>query len=303
MPCELNGGRQELLPGLSEANDSGGRDDDRHLDGGRHGRQVHAPTRELLRYFDDRHRDRLGEPAVIVPGKDAMLLSTLWKSHGTTTTYRLIDDFFASDDDFIRRAGYTVGVFGSQAGKLLSRRCSRRHRSAVSAEVLDLCDAAEGINRQQAFTWFGGSRLFEAFQSYEWNVTDWRATKKELDSFRQRLRGAVAVGDEESAVACSLAILRWGGVVAKNGIALEGRRGHWIEELRQMTHVLTADHEPSRGDLMLRNGTMCKMNAGFVKIYSVLLDYFVILALRIARARKASAAAAAARKRTAKKNR
>ncbi len=43
-----------------------------------------------------------------------------------------------------------------------------------------------------------------------------------------------------------------------------------------MTRVLTADHEPSRGDLMISNGSMCKMNAGFVKIYSVLLDYFVI---------------------------
>ncbi len=45
--------------------------------------------------------------------------------------------------------------------------------------------------------------LFEAFQSYEWNVKDWQANKAELDSFRERLRGAVTGGDEESAVACS----------------------------------------------------------------------------------------------------
>jgi hypothetical protein len=118
--------------------------------------------------------------------------------------------------------------------------------------------------------------LFEAFQSYEWGGKDWWANKAELDDYRVRLRRAVAAGAEDAAVTCSLEILKWGGVIAKNGVALEARRTNWISELRHMTNVLQADHEPSRSDLILPSGSVCKMNAGFVKIYSVLLDYLVI---------------------------
>lgn len=84
-----------------------------------------APTKALLTHFDSLHRAALGYPAVIRPGKDAMLLAGLWRSHGEQTVRELIGDFFESPDPFIRHAGYSVGVFLSQASKLIARRARR----------------------------------------------------------------------------------------------------------------------------------------------------------------------------------
>lgn len=81
-----------------------------------------APTRALLTEFDRWHRLILGVPAVIRGGKDAKLIAGLFKSHGETEVRELIAAFFESRDPFIRQAGYSVGVFISQAPKLIARR-------------------------------------------------------------------------------------------------------------------------------------------------------------------------------------
>jgi hypothetical protein len=79
-----------------------------------------APTRDLLTEFDRLHRQHLGAPAVIANGKDAALIARLWRSPGERVK-PLMAAFFASPDPFIRSAGYTVGVFVSQAAKLLAQ--------------------------------------------------------------------------------------------------------------------------------------------------------------------------------------
>jgi hypothetical protein len=81
-----------------------------------------APTRELLEMFDKWHVQVLGVKAVIHSGKDAKLIAGLWRSHGLGMVTDLMQDFFQSDDAFIRSNGYTVGMFVSQAGKLIARR-------------------------------------------------------------------------------------------------------------------------------------------------------------------------------------
>jgi hypothetical protein len=85
-----------------------------------------APTKALLTRFDDLHAARLGYRAVISGAKDAMLLATFCRTHGPALVASLMDDFFASDDPFIQEAGFTVGVFYAQAGKLLARRAAPR---------------------------------------------------------------------------------------------------------------------------------------------------------------------------------
>lgn len=86
-------------------------------------RQEHAPapTRQLLSQFDELHQLKVHARARIVPGKDAKLLAELWRSHGELVP-ELMALFFAQNGDFIRGAGYTVGVFSSQFGKLLTLR-------------------------------------------------------------------------------------------------------------------------------------------------------------------------------------
>ena len=80
-----------------------------------------APTRELLTHFDALHVEHLGERAVIQGAKDAKLLAGLCASHGPDRVKELMALFFASDDEFIQQAGFTVGVFVSQCGKLIAR--------------------------------------------------------------------------------------------------------------------------------------------------------------------------------------
>lgn len=102
-----------------------------------------APTKDLLTYFDTLHRDTLGVPAVIRPGKDAKQIATLWRSHGDQLVRDLMADFFASNDRFIQDAGYTVGVFVSQAGKLIARRHKAWTRAA-DADWFDECKRLHG---------------------------------------------------------------------------------------------------------------------------------------------------------------
>jgi hypothetical protein len=110
------------------------------------------PTKELLSYFDGLHRAHLEEPAVINGGKDAKLLAGISKSHGPERVKELMHLFFESDDDFIQSAGYTVGVFVSQCGKLIARHrkgAGRGYRPATvptygSFGWKDECDRLHG---------------------------------------------------------------------------------------------------------------------------------------------------------------
>lgn len=81
-----------------------------------------APTKALLTLFDTLHQQKLGIRAVISGDKDAALLARLCRTHGPDEVRALIGEFFRSCDPFIGKAGYTVGVFMSQAGKLLAQR-------------------------------------------------------------------------------------------------------------------------------------------------------------------------------------
>jgi hypothetical protein len=82
-----------------------------------------APTRALLTQFDSLHHAKFGTKAAIRAGKDAKLLAELWRQRqgDPVTVEALMTLFFAASDPFIQNAGYTVGVFVSQIGKLLPK--------------------------------------------------------------------------------------------------------------------------------------------------------------------------------------
>lgn len=121
--------------------------------------------------------------------------------------------------------------------------------------------------------------LADAWQQYRWHGKDWATTKDELDSYRHALRGAVAAGDGEAAHATCTSVLRWVGVAATNAAELTTRKATLIAELQHLARVLTGDRTPGVED-MFRDpndaASECRLNAGFVKIYSVLLDSCVI---------------------------
>lgn len=128
------------------------------------------------------------------------------------------------------------------------------------------------------------SGLHDAFRQYRWNGRSWDDNKQELDWLRRRLREAVRRGDVESVVGACEDILKWGGVAAHNVRWLNCRRPVLIAELQHVQAVLSRNRYPSKRDLCIDPGGTapecrmpeCRMNAGFVKIYSLLCDYCVI---------------------------
>lgn len=134
------------------------------------------------------------------------------------------------------------------------------------------------IDRRTQRPWSCNS-LFDASLRYSWKEQSWRDTKRELDRYRDRLRTGVRSNDDVVVFDACEATLRWGGVWANNGAYLTKRRDVLLDELRSMSSVLLSDRTPVKTDL-LRDAadpsSEMRMNAGFVKIYSLLLDYCVI---------------------------
>lgn len=118
---------------------------------------LRAPTRELLARFSELHELKIASKARIIPGKDAKLLADLWRSHGSDVA-ELMTLFFAQNGDFVRGAGYTVGVFASQFGRLLTLRAELNgvigprgdEQPGRGAKVVQAFDrAAESLQRVQ----------------------------------------------------------------------------------------------------------------------------------------------------------
>lgn len=90
-----------------------------------------APTRQLLRLFDELHQARFETPAEINGAKDATLLAGIWRKRGTAETERLIRAFFALRDPWVVQHGFSVGVFKSQLPKLLVNGTNGHARARV----------------------------------------------------------------------------------------------------------------------------------------------------------------------------
>lgn len=94
------------------------------------------PIKELLTYFDQAFRAKFGQPAPIVPGKDAKRAKELLERYAFADLCRWIDAFFVSFDTFIRGSAYTFGVFASCIGKLIAEDRPAEHLTEKSARTL-----------------------------------------------------------------------------------------------------------------------------------------------------------------------
>ena len=121
--------------------------------------------------------------------------------------------------------------------------------------------------------------LRDAFLQYRWNGEAWAVNKTKLDAFRRELRAAVQTEDVRSVVTICENILKWGGLAAHNVRYLHQRQPVLVRELQHLHDLLSRNCMPSKCDLRREPGnpaTACRMNAGFVKIYSLLCDDCVI---------------------------
>ncbi|MGE5594152.1 MAG: DUF4373 domain-containing protein [Betaproteobacteria bacterium] len=90
--------------------------------GTRQGAAPNPDVKTFIDYYHDRFLSQFGEKPVIDGGKDGAIVKRLLSTYGLEKLKGLLDDFFAGDDPWIRKRGYTLGVFKSQINSLISKR-------------------------------------------------------------------------------------------------------------------------------------------------------------------------------------
>ena len=75
-----------------------------------------APT--LITFFVDKYHEKTGEKYFVNGGKDGSLMASLEKRLGRDEVLARLERFFSSRDEFILKAGFSIGVFYSQVNKL-----------------------------------------------------------------------------------------------------------------------------------------------------------------------------------------
>lgn len=88
-------------------------------------KQLSNPDINILKdYISLSFKDKFGEPMLINQGKDGKILKSLLYTYKIDRLKDLWDKFINLDDKFIKKAGYSIGIFQSQINKLLSTKDS-----------------------------------------------------------------------------------------------------------------------------------------------------------------------------------
>lgn len=77
------------------------------------------PIREFLGFYQERFEARFGGKPNVQGGKDAKLVQGLLRRYGGEVLRRYLLAFLESDDEFIQRSGYTLGVFSVCLNKVI----------------------------------------------------------------------------------------------------------------------------------------------------------------------------------------
>lgn len=93
--------------------------------------------RDVLTYFDAKHREKRGLPAMFTRPKDAALAKRLLDTYDWAQITGLLDAFFAMRDDFIGKAGYSMGVFVSCLPKVIAEWDRQRAKAKRAIEVAE----------------------------------------------------------------------------------------------------------------------------------------------------------------------
>ena len=78
----------------------------------------HSEVKKFLTHYGERFKFHFGTEPVIEWGKDGTLIKNLFKTISFENLKELLEAFFCSEDRFIQKSGYTMGIFKSQINKL-----------------------------------------------------------------------------------------------------------------------------------------------------------------------------------------
>ena len=84
------------------------------------GSKGNTEVKELVGLYIQLFEDKTGNKPYITQGKDHKILKTIINNQGLEETKRLLREFFKRDDDFKRKAGYSIGLFSSNINSLLT---------------------------------------------------------------------------------------------------------------------------------------------------------------------------------------
>lgn len=112
--------------------------------------------------------------------------------------------------------------------------------------------------------------VFEAYAKYDWHG-DLPATQRILDPLGAAMREALRQQDAQAFIEAGVGVLHWGGVLAHNRETLVA----FGDEAPAVFQAAVRQLEPRTADLE-RIDDVRVMNAGFTKIYSLLVDDFPI---------------------------
>lgn len=126
------------------------------------------------------------------------------------------------------------------------------------------------------------SSLDSAIRNYEWNGRNFEDTAIELEEFSRNLRKAVRGGDGDRRAAnlVAIEIQEWGGTRKGNVKAIKDMGADFAKYLGICETAFVNDDKKK----LVLNGFPLRSNAGFTKIYSLLLDEFCIYDSRVAAA-------------------
>ncbi|EKU81776.1 hypothetical protein [Massilia timonae] len=131
------------------------------------------------------------------------------------------------------------------------------------------------------------TNLGAAFERYDWAFnfrridgrrcagTSFAENAAVLDDLQERLRDAVAGGDDAASCDAAVEVVRWGGVAPHNEAWLRANSNGLARCLARVRDQLAL------GDDDAELGAGLRFNAGMTKVYSLLLDHFVIYDSRV----------------------
>ena len=112
--------------------------------------------------------------------------------------------------------------------------------------------------------------IWEAYENYWWRDS-FKANQEELDRLAADVRCARDGNDQDGFVEAAYAILQWGGVTASNGETLSDLGETALSTFHEASRLL----DPPHADTSRLDGVRY-MNAGWTKVYALMLDDFPI---------------------------
>ncbi len=81
-------------------------------------KKTNPDVRKFINWWFDKYKQQFGNKYFVSGGKDGKITKALLETYSFDELVELAKDFFNSEDEFVEKAGYTIGVFVGQINKL-----------------------------------------------------------------------------------------------------------------------------------------------------------------------------------------